>query len=117
MYWNVFLRCIYLGEEGDKEAITGVGLSCAPLGEDGGWPELPQAAAGGSTGSSSDGAVWGAVALEGDWGDQVWISGGGTSTPFDAESFQLPQGYAAQLYRSGRAAETLTLRPEEGGEG
>ena len=114
VYWNVSLRCIYLGEEGEKKAITEVGLTCAPLGEGEAWPKLPQAAAG-STGSSSDGSVWGAVALEGDWDDRVWISGGGTSSPFDAESFQLPQGYAAQLYRNGRAAEALTLRMEEGG--
>lgn len=116
VYWNVYLRCIYLGEEGDKEAITGVGLACAPLGEGGAWPELPLTAEG-ATGSSSDGSLWGAVPLEGDWDAQVQISGGGTSTPFDADSFRLPQGYAAQLYRNGRAAETLTLRPEEGGEG
>ena len=116
VYWNVYLRCVYLGEEEDKAAITGVGLVCAPLGEDGGWPQLPRAA-GGSSGSGSDGSVWGAVALEGDWDSQVWIAGGGTGFSFDAESFQLPQGYAARLYRNGRAAEELTLSLEEGGEG
>lgn len=114
VHWNQFTRCIYAGNEADKATITSVGLTCAPLEEDGSRPELRPVVKN-SSGSSSDGSEWGGRSLEENWDNEVAVGGGGTSSDFDKDSFGLPEGYAAQLYINWKPASELTLRLQEGG--
>ena len=114
VHWNHFTRCVYAGNEADKATITSVGLTCAPLEEDGSRPELRPVVKN-SSGSSSDGSEWGGQSLEENWDNEVAVGGGGTSSDFDKNSFGLPEGYAAQLYINWKPASELTLRLQEGG--
>ena len=114
VHWNNFTRCVYVGDEADKAKITSVGLSVTPLEEDGSRPELREVIRN-QSGSSSDGSEWGGQDLEVGWGPEVWISGGGTSTDFDRDCFELPEGYAGQLYINWKPKSELTLRLQEGG--
>ena len=102
------------GDEADKAAITSVGLSIAWLEEDGSRPELRKVHRN-EAGSSSDGSEWGGQSLGDDWGTVVQIGGGGTSSGFDKDCFELPAGYAGQLYINWEPTSELTLRLQEGG--
>ena len=114
VHWNNFTRCVYVGDEADKAAITSVGLSIAWLEEDGSRPELRKVHRN-EAGSSSDGSEWGGQSLGDDWGTVVQIGGGGTSSAFDKDCFELPEGYAGQLYINWEPTSELTLRLQEGG--
>lgn len=103
-----------MGDEAEKTAITSVGLSVAPLKKDGSRPELREVVQN-QSGSGSDGSAWGTRELEGNWASEIGISGGGTTVDFDRNSFQLPEGFAGQLYINRQPAAELTLRLEEGG--
>ena len=112
--WTESARCVYVGDEAEKTAITSVGLSVAPLKKDGSRPELREVVQN-QSGSGSDGSAWGTRELEGNWASAIGISGGGTTVDFDRNSFQLPKGYAGQLYINRQPAAELTLRLQEGG--
>lgn len=114
IHWNNFTRCVYIGSDADKTAITSVGLSVAPLEEDGTRPELHKVNQN-EAGSSSDGSEWGGRSLEENWEPEVWVGGGGTSTDFNKDCFELPEGYAGQLYINWEPTSELTLRLKEGG--
>lgn len=114
VHWNNFTRCVYVGNETDKAMITSIGLSVAPLEEDGSRPELRKVHRN-EAGSSSDGSEWGGQSLGEDWGTIVQIGGGGTSSDFDKDCFELPDGYAGQLYINWEPTSELTLRLQEGG--
>ena len=114
IHWNNFTRCVYIGSDADKTAITSVGPSVAPLEEDGTRPELHKVNQN-EAGSSSDGSEWGGRSLEENWEPEVWVGGGGTSTDFNKDCFELPEGYAGQLYINWEPTSELTLRLKEGG--
>ncbi len=114
VHWNNFTRCVYVGDKASKAAITSVGLSIAPLEDDGSRPELRRVHRN-EAGSSSDGSEWGGRSLEDNWGPVVQVGGGGTSTDFDKDCFELPKGYAGQLYINWEPTSELTLCLQEGG--
>lgn len=107
------LHAVYTGDLAGKEGIIHIGVSMAPLNEDGSRPELRSPGRGDSGGNSTDGSNWGARSLEVGWGPEVWLSGGGSSG--DPEHFTMPEAYAADLYINGEKAAELTLLPTEGG--
>lgn len=111
------IYAIYTGEPADKETITRISVSMAPLGEDGSGPEPGSPRSGNTSWSSSNGSRGGSWNLEGDWDPEVFLAGGG-SYGGDPEHFVRPAGYAAKFYLSsldGVTVEQLTLLPVEGG--
>ncbi|MGN0967692.1 MAG: M56 family metallopeptidase [Oscillospiraceae bacterium] len=108
------LRAVYTGDLAGKEGITHIGISMAPLNEDGSRPELRVPGMGDSGGNSTDGSNWGARSLEEGWGPEVFLSGGG-SYGGDPEYFIMPEAFAADLYINVEKAAELTLLPVEGG--
>ena len=99
----------YTGSPADKAKYTHLGLSAAPLQEDGARPELQAPGLGWGGGSSSTGEFWHSAPLKGDWSEQLSLGGGG----FGGES--PPDCYAADLYLNGELAAELTFLPVEGG--
>lgn len=112
---NQWTRCVYLGAEEGKAAITQLGVSVLPLEEGEERPALQSAGYGNGGGSSTDGADWASRELDSDWGPVVLMGGGGGSSEFDNDSFLLPDSFAADLYINGEKAAELTLRLQEGG--
>ncbi len=96
----------YTGSPADKAKYTHLGLSAAPLQEDGARPELQAPGLGWGGGSSSTGEFWHSRHLKGDWNDHLSLGGGGG---FGGES--PPDCYAADLYLNGELAGALTLLP------
>lgn len=109
------LYVIYTGSPADKDEITSIGASLAPISKYGSRPELRSSGTGSFiSGSSSDGSLWGVQATLGeDWGPEIWLGGGGSSGL--SEDFTRPEAYAADLYLNGEKAAELTLLPAEGG--
>lgn len=106
--------CVYTGPEEEKADIRHIGLSTAPIREEGVRPELTHPGDGEGGGSSNGGDSWGAQTLRGDWDWEIWISGGG-SGGLDPERYELPGAFAADLYINGTKTAELTLLPVEGG--
>lgn len=110
------LTCTYVGGPAKKSGITRLGLSTAPINDlQEERPEL-RSSGGTSSGSSSTGESWGGWSLGEDWDSVVSMGGGEGSGAFDPDtSFDLPAGFAADLYVNGEKAAELTLLPVEGG--
>ena len=108
------LHAVYTGDPAGKDEMTHIGVSIAPLNEDGSRPELCDPGRGDSGGNSTDGTSWGARSLEEGWDPDVLLSGGG-SYGGDPEHFIMPEAFAADLYINGEKAAELTLLPTEGG--
>ena len=112
---NQWTRCVFLGSEEEKHAITQLGISVLPLEEGQERPILRSARQGSSSGSSTGGEDWASRELEEGWGPVALMGGGGGSSGFDEDSFLLPYCYAADLYINSEKAAELTLRLQEGG--
>lgn len=112
---NQWTRCIFLGSEDEKAAITHLGTSIVPLEEGEQRPSLQSAGYGSGGGSSNYGEDWASLEVGPGWGPVVPMGGGGSSSGFDEDSFLLPDCYAADLYINGEKAAELTLRLQEGG--
>lgn len=112
---NQWTRCIFLGSEDEKAAITHLGTSIVPLEEGEQRPSLQSASYGSGGGSSNHGEDWASLEVGPGWGPVVPMGGGGSSSGFDEDSFLLPDCYAADLYINGEKAAELTLRLQEGG--
>ena len=114
VYWNFWSGLTCLGSREEKETIRKLGLSGGPVWAEEERPDLPEAA-GNSSGSSNHGDFWCSTSVEGDWGPEVPMSGGGTTRDYDKNSFTLPACYAADLYLNGEKTAQLTLHLKEGG--
>ena len=112
---NQWSCCVFLGSEEEKSAITQIGLSVLPLEKGEQRPTLRSAGSGSGGGSSNHGEAWASRELDSDWESVALMGGGGGSSGFDADSFLLPDCYAADLYINGQKAAELTLRLQEGG--
>ncbi len=104
---------VYNGGEEGKADITHVGVSCAPVKEEGVRPPLRSVGQYSGGGSSTDGDYWAGQALSGDWEDEIRLGGGG-GDGYPA-AFLRPYAYAADLYINGKKTAELTLLPVEGG--
>lgn len=112
-YWEP--TCTYMGGPAKKDGITHLGLSAARMDTLGERPEL-RSSGGMNGGGSSDSECWGGRSLEKGWGPAVSLGGGESSDAFDPDTgFELPAGFAADLYLNGEKAAELTLLPVEGG--
>lgn len=112
-YWEP--TCTYMGGPAGKDGITHLGLSAARMDTLGERPEL-RSSGGMNGGGSSDSECWGGRSLEKGWGPAVSLGGGESSDAFDPDTgFELPAGFAADLYLNGEKAAELTLLPVEGG--
>lgn len=107
------VRCVFTGSEEIRSGLDMVGLSVAPLPDDGARPALQHPGTGDAAGSCSDGSDWCSRVVTADWDGTLSTVGGGGQDP---EDFTLPAGYAMDLYLNGQLAEQLTLLPQEGGE-
>ena len=102
----------YAGTEEGRGQYRSIGVSSLPLWELGERPALRAPQSGmGSSGSSSDGSSWSSRALDYDWEDLIFLSGGGSQRE---GLIDLPAAFAADLYLNGKKAAELTLLPVEG---
>ena len=60
-------------------------------------------------GGGTDGSSWGTTSLVGNWGSEIYLSGGGGLSVKD--DFSLPEGFRASFFLNGQRAEDLTLLP------
>ena len=107
--------CTHLGTETDRDIITQIGLSVAPVypGEE--RPEFLSTAAGDySSGSNSHGEVWISQKTEPGWGPTIEMGGGGSGIEPDM-NIELPQYYAADLYLNNELVANMDLYLQEGG--
>ena len=113
--WTQSVSCTHLGTEQEREAITQIGLSVAPLDEDEDRPELQPARGSRSSGSTGAGLSWGGGEFKADNGPTVPINDNGIGCPADMLSLEQPSYYAADLYLNGEKAAEMILTPQEGG--
>lgn len=111
---------VYTGAAEDKGSYASIGLTAMPVyGEGDGEPRPidPEYLDTDSSGGSSWGDSFGSHVLDYDWGERVFLSGGGSGMDWGADGAYLaPASYRAALYLNGKWASELTLLPEEGGE-
>ncbi len=117
--FDQILLADYHGAPEDRGKYRSIGVSSMPMWGNEGRPELDPLAPPGQnpdavdwSGSSSDGSSWAQRTLDYDWGDMIFLSGGGSSRE---GLIDLPAAYAADLYLNGEKTAELTLRPVEGG--
>lgn len=104
MQWGT---CTYTGAEAQKNSITRLGFSVAPMWERDEEPPTLRSVNGYSSGSSSDGTAWGSLSLEPGWGPTVRIFAGGSGGTYNP-ACPVPEAFWADLYCNG---ERLTGPP------
>jgi hypothetical protein len=112
------LWVIYTGSEEERGNYRTIGAELTRLRtDDGGSAPLEGAfEMSGVTdayGGGTDGSSWGTTSLVGNWGSEIYLSGGGGLSVKD--DFSLPEGFRASFFLNGRRAEDLTLLPVKGG--
>ncbi|WP_298019466.1 M56 family metallopeptidase [uncultured Dysosmobacter sp.] len=112
--WAHLIQCRYVGEQADKAEIWRVGVSAAPTDSLLERPQLRRSY--GEVSGSGGGELWASQSISGDWEDTVFMGGGGSSAPFDGNSFDPPRFYAADLYVNDRLEAELTLPLLKGGQ-
>ena len=111
-----FGEAVFTGDEAAKAELHHLGLSVAPMEEDGSRPALEEPSHGAGGGSGSDGGMWASRTLSSDWDGTLPLGGGSGGIDPD-RVFPLPEGYAADLYVNGEPAASVVLERVEGGEG
>lgn len=109
-----YLRVTHLGTEAERESITQIGLSIAPVMAGETRPESLTAAVSESYShsSSNNGAEWASLRPNSGWGPALELSGGGSS--FEANEVpKSPAYYAADLYLNGVLAAEMELYWQE----
>lgn len=112
MQWGT---CTFVGPDTEKDDITSLGFSAAPMwGQGEKTPDL-RSPGGNSSGSSSDGSNWGSVILEPGWGPAVQVFAGGSGRAYD-QSCPVPEAFWADLFCNGErlSGEPITLMKEGG---
>ena len=109
-----FSNCTHLGSESKRNDIRQIGLTVAPVFSSEKRPENLHAAVGAhSSGGSSTGEDWFSCILEPGWGPEIYQTGGSSS--FDpAYDNELPEYYAADLYKNNNLAAQIDLHLQEG---
>ena len=111
-----FGEAVFTGDEAAKAELHHLGLSVAPMEEDGSRPALEEPSRGDGGGSGSGGGMWASQTLSSDWDGTLPLGGGSGGIDPD-RVFPLPEGYAADLYVNGEPAASVVLERVEGGEG
>lgn len=115
--WERYMHvaaCTHLGTQAERDAITQIGVSFAPMAEGDPMPHLP-AAHGDGGGGSSEGKSWQGSTPEPGWGPTIEMGGGGISGDADPTDCDLPDAYGAYLYINKEKAAELILTLQEGG--
>lgn len=110
-----FGEAVFTGDEEAKAELHHLGLSVAPMEEDGSRPALEEPSRGDGGGSGSDGGMWASQTLSSDWDGTLPLGGGSGGCDPD-RVLPLPAGYAADLYVNGELAASVVLERVEGGE-
>lgn len=110
-----FGEAVFTGDETAKAELHHLGLSVAPMEEDGSRPALEEPSRGDGGGSGSDGGMWASQTLSSDWDGTLHLGGGSGGIDPD-RVLPLPAGYAADLYVNGELAASVVLERVEGGE-
>ena len=116
--YRFMLTAVCDGDPAGLEQIYSIGASSAPMVQGEARPDLRNPGADGSAGSSSAGEAWGSARDidQESAGGEIFLNGcGGGYSGKDAQIYQPPGCYAANLYLDGRKAAELTLLPVEGG--
>ncbi|MBR2409516.1 MAG: M56 family metallopeptidase [Lachnospiraceae bacterium] len=109
-----YVNCTYLGDEEQKETITRIGVSLAPVYEGEAPPEVLRMPYGADmAGSSNSGEQWGSRDVKPGWGPTVELSGGGTVVPADMAE-ELPMYYVTELYLNGEKVAEVDLTLQKG---
>ncbi len=108
------IRCIYLGSETEKDAVTQIGISLAPVYEGDSRPDdLTAALRGNMSGGSNAGEHFASREVVPGWGPEILLSGGGGS--IDAKKVpELPDFYAADLYLNSEKVAEMELTLQKG---
>ena len=115
VYWNHWTTCTYMGSEDEKNTITQLGTSIAPINTSDDRPILRSAHSSGyQVSSSNSGQSWCTKTLQPGWDSVISMGGGGSTYSSDENSFSLPCGYAADLYINSQKAAELTLYLQKG---
>lgn len=111
--FNQTVTAEYIGASEDKGRYQSIGAAYRPLWGDESRP-APQMLleSGSGSGGSSNGDGWGQNILDWDWGDTVFLMGGGSSREGILDP---PDRYAAAFYLNEKKAAELTLLPVKGG--
>ena len=114
-------KCIYLGHESDKDEITHIAVSVAPVYEGDKRPEnlrdpsreLSKPIGDMMSGGSNLGEQWASKKLNPGWNSPITMDGGGGSTDPN-QDIDHPEYYAADLYLNNEKVATLDLTLQEG---
>lgn len=106
-------KCIYLGSEEEKDSITHIGLSIAPVYAGGKRPNLTAPSGDYTVSSSYTGEQWANKKLYPGWDSTVIMDAGGTSTD-PAKEIEHPEYYAADLYLNNEKVAALELILQKG---
>ncbi|MGN1095114.1 MAG: M56 family metallopeptidase [Eubacteriales bacterium] len=107
-------KCIYLGSEAEKDSITHIGLSIAPVYQGENRPANLSVPSGDSAVSSSNtGEQWVSKKLNPGWESTITIDGGGGSTD-PTKEIKHPEYYAADLYLNNEKVAALDLTLQKG---
>ncbi len=116
-YCHSDLQFTHLGTQKQRDTITRLGMSAAPV-YPGAEPQaLPPANGSYISGGNSTGTEWGGTDLQPGWGPSVLVAGGGTGVGDEYNGIPikgLAEYYIADLYVNRELAGTLTLYPQEG---
>ncbi|MBQ9070269.1 MAG: hypothetical protein IJY23_02850 [Clostridia bacterium] len=107
-------KSTFLGTDAEKDLITHIGLSIAPVYEGEKRPaELHKPIGDYTVSSSSTGELWISKKLNSGWGPVVTMDGGGSS--YDPkEDIELPLYYAADLYLNNECVAEFDLTLQKG---
>ena len=107
-------RCVHLGTQEQRDEISHIGISIAPVFDGEERPnDLPMKLGDYSSGTSSKGEDWSSRRLEDGWGPIIELGDGGGD--FDPSSeLVLPKYYAADLYLNDELVSQIELLLREG---
>ncbi len=119
MFTNDFQQILladYVGPPENKDRYESVGAVYRPMWGEEPRPDLsplhsPSSFGTEWSGGSNQGDGYASRSLDDDWGNEIFLSGGGSQ---QEGLIDLPAAYAADLYLNGEKAVSLTLLPVEG---
>ena len=111
-----YIMCYYIGEENNKDNITHIGISVAPVYEGEERPsklkdpyvELSKPIGDMVIGSSNSGEQWGSIGLSPGWNSEITMNGGGGSVDPTKEIID-PTYYALDFYINKEKVAELSL--------
>jgi hypothetical protein len=105
----------HTGTQEERDGISQVGVSLAPVYEGDGRPELPEAAHGDFSSSNTGGGFRISSLKKAGWGPSALRGGGGSGFYGDVYGYKYPHMYAADLYINAEIVGAIDMYPTEGG--